>query len=90
MEGIPFWDKFEARLRPYLHDEAPNIGCGWRGLIVKVRGNRIRLLNHWTGDGKWITRECFERLAAHSLANNQLPTETPVTSRLMRGCSLRS
>jgi hypothetical protein len=79
----PPWDGFRGRLRIYLHDEAPSIGTGWRSLTVRVRGKRVRLLNHWTGDARWITRETFERLAAHSMSHGHQPTKAEPVSKLL-------
>jgi hypothetical protein len=77
------WDGFRGRLRLYLYDEAPSIGCGWRSVTIMVKGQRVRLLNHWTGDVKWVTRENFEHLAAHSLAAGHTPTLVKPVSKLL-------
>jgi hypothetical protein len=77
------WDGFRGRLRLYLQDEAPVIGTGWRSLTIRVAGNRVRLTNHWTEDAKWIGRDCFERLAAHSLAHGHTPTKAEPVSKLL-------
>ena len=71
--GIPqTWDGFEGRIQLHLHDEAPRIGCGERGLTVKVGRKRVRLLNHHTGDVGWISRDVFEKLARRAIEQDRI------------------
>lgn len=49
-----------GKLRLYLHDEAPNIGCGWRWVEVTVGTNRVRLRCPHTRRTARVIRPIFD------------------------------
>jgi hypothetical protein len=53
-----------ARMRVYLHDEAPRIGCGWR--IVQVMTGRlwVRLADS-AGNRAKLTKALWAGIARH-------------------------
>jgi hypothetical protein len=93
--GVPqTWDGFEGTIRLHLHDEAPRIGCGERGLTVSVRKRRVRLLNHHTGDVGWISRDVFEKLARRAIEQDRIAPRNvvreAVTSKQLCATKTRS
>lgn len=57
---------FAGTLRLYFHDEAPNIGCGWRRVEVRVGTNKVRVRCPSTGRKARMARPVFDTLAKAS------------------------
>src|SRR5262245_61458952 len=60
---------YRGRVRLYLHDEAPRLGCGWRTFNICV-GNKHVKLNDPNGGRSRISRPLFDRLSEASSANS--------------------
>lgn len=57
--------------RVFLEDEAPNIGCGWRGVYVRSKNGKVTIRERYTNARKDISWKQWEDIS--STAQREAP-----------------